>query len=57
MSVPLVITTRAPCRSMRRPTHGEMQPITRSATLKPSKTVGIAHPVSATIGVARTPRQ
>ena len=57
MIVPIDITARAPIRSMRRPTHVEMKPITSSATVNPRKTVLSAHPVSATIGLARTPRQ
>ena len=57
MIVPIDITARAPIRSMSRPTHVEITPITRSATVKPRKTVLRAHPVSATIGFARTPRQ
>ena len=57
MIVPIDITARAPIRSMSRPTHVEMKPMTSSATLKPRKTVVIAHPVSATIGFASTPRQ
>ena len=39
MIVPIDITARAPIRSMSRPTHVEMKPITSSATLKPRKTV------------------
>ena len=57
MIVPIDITARAPIRSMSRPTHVEMKPMTSSATLKPRKTVVMVHPVSATIGFARTPRQ
>jgi hypothetical protein len=57
MTVPIDITARAPIRSMSRPTQVEMKPMTRRATLKPRKTVAMLHPVSATMGFARTPRQ
>jgi hypothetical protein len=57
MTVPTDITQRAPMRSISRPTQVEMKPMTRSAMLKPRNTVLTAHPVSATIGLARTPRQ
>ena len=57
MTVPIDITARAPARSMSRPTHVEMKPIVRSATVKPRNTVLEVQPVSATIGFARTPRQ
>ena len=57
MIVPTLITARAPARSMSRPTHIEMNPMTSSATLKPRKTVINGHPLSATMGLARTPRQ
>ena len=57
MIVPTHITARAPTRSMSRPTHVEMNPMTSSATLKPRNTVVNGHPVSATMGLARTPRQ
>jgi hypothetical protein len=57
MIVPTHITACAPTRSMRRPTHMEMKPMTSSATLKPRKTVVMGHPVSATMGFAKTPRQ
>jgi hypothetical protein len=57
MIVPMVITSRAPNRSMSRPTHVEIEPITSSAMVNPRKTVLRVQPVSATMGLARTPRQ
>jgi hypothetical protein len=57
MIVPMHITARPPKRSMSRPTRVEMRLMTSSAMLKPRKTVLISHPVSATIGLASTPRQ
>ena len=55
--VPIDMTERAPIRSISRPTEVEIRPIVTSATLKPRKIVLIAHPVSAAIGFASTPRQ
>ena len=57
MIVPIDMTARAPTRSMSRPIHVEMKPMTRRATLNPRKTVAKVHPVSAAMGFASTPRQ
>ena len=57
ITVPIDITQRAPMRSISLPTQVEMKPITSSAMEKPRNTVLTAQPVSATIGLARTPRQ
>ena len=56
-TVPSVITTRAPCRSMARPTALETSPMASRATVKPRKTKPRLQPVSWLIGPASTPRQ